>query len=77
MLDASKNVQDIFPTNQIFAATKEDMCAFAMLGDGNTNTLYTYLPGRCLVNSCNGMNYIVMAYTYKLNSILLRAMKLQ
>ena len=76
-MDASKNVQDMFPTNQICPATNEDMFAFARLEARSTNTLYTYLPGRFLVESCNGMNYIVMAYTYKLNSILLRAMKLQ
>ena len=61
ILDARKNVQDMFPTKQVCAMTKEDMFIFEMLGDTITDTLYTDLPGRFPVESYNGMSYIFVA----------------
>ena len=74
ILDAKKNVQDMFPTKQVFAVTKKDMFVFATLGDTRTNTLYTDLIGRLSVESYNGINHIFVAYVYILTYIILRAM---
>ena len=46
ILDARKDVQDVFPTEQVCAITEDDMFVFTMLGNAHTNTLYTDLTGR-------------------------------
>ena len=63
------------PTEQVCAITEEDIFVFAMLVDANTKTLYTNLTCRSPVEPQDGMNYMCVAYVYKLNSILLRAMR--
>ena len=75
ILYARKDVQDMFPTEQVCAITEDDMFVFAMLDDAHTNTLYTNLTGRFPVEYYAGMNHIFVAYVYKLNAILLRSMK--
>ena len=65
----------MFPTEKVCAITEDDIIVFAMLGDAHTNTLHTDLTGRFPVESYDGMNYIFVAYVYKLNAILLRSMK--
>jgi hypothetical protein len=46
-----------------------------IIGDRNNNTIYSDLTGRFPVQSYEGMEYIFVAYVYKLNAILLRPMK--
>jgi hypothetical protein len=57
------------------AATYDELLCFAVLGDRNEDTIYSDLTGRFPVQSCEGMEYIFVAYVYKLNTILLRLMK--
>ena len=75
ILDARKDVHDMFPTEQVCAITEDDMFVFVMLGNAHANTLYTDLTGQFPVESYDCMNYIFIAYVYKLNAILLRSMK--
>ena len=51
------------------------MFVLAMLGGAHTHTLYIDLIRRFPVESYDGMNYIFVPYTYKLNVVLLRSMK--
>ena len=75
ILDARNDVQDVFPTEYVCAITEDDMFIFVMMGNAHTSTLYTGLTGRFPVESYDGMNYMFVAYVYKLNDIVLRSMK--
>ena len=51
------------------------MFVFTMLGNAHTHMLYIDSTGRFPVESYDGMNYISVAYIYKLNAILLQSAK--
>ena len=51
------------------------MVGFAILGDAHTNFVCTCLTRQFLVESYDVMNYIFVAYIYKLHGILLRSIK--
>ena len=44
------------------------------MADQNEDTIYSDLAGRFPVCSYSGMNYIFVAYVYKINAILVRPM---
>ena len=75
VLDARRNVEDMFPREQVCQAYEDEIYCFAVLGDTNEDTLYTDLTGRFPVESYEGMNCIFVAYVCKINCIGLRAMK--
>ena len=65
----------MFPTEHVCSAIEDEIFCFAVIGDANENTIYSDLTGRFPIHSYGGMNYISVAYVYKLNSILLRSVK--
>ena len=65
----------MFPTEHVCSAIEDKIFCFAVIGDANENTIYSDLTGRFPIHSYEGMNYIFVAYVYKLNPILLRSMK--
>ena len=65
----------MFPTEHFCSAIEDKIFFFAVIGDANENKIYSDLTGRFPIQSYKGMNYIFVAYVYKLNSILLRSMK--
>ena len=54
---------------------ENEMFCFAILRDEEENTIYSHLTGRFPIELYTGMNYIVVCYDYKLNTILLRTMR--
>ena len=51
VLEARKDVQDMFQTEQVYTITNNDMFVFAVLGDAHRNTLYTYVTGQFQMES--------------------------
>jgi hypothetical protein len=72
IVQARRNVDSLKPYKEI--CTTCDMFCFAALGNLNTGTMYTNLPGVLPVYSFKSMQYIFVAYIYGLNTILVRAM---
>ena len=62
------------PPEQVCTAIDDEMFCFAILADQNENTIYSDPAGRFPVCSYSGMNYIFVAYVYKINAILVRPM---
>ena len=62
------------PLEQVCTDIDYEMFCFAILADQNKNTIYNDLAGRFPVFSYSGMNYIFVAYVYKINAILVRTM---
>ena len=62
------------PPEQVCTAIDDEMFFFAILAEQNENTIYSDLAGRFPVCSYSGMNYIFVAYVYKINAILVRPM---
>ena len=54
---------------------EDEICCCAVIGDTHKDTIYSDLTGRFPIQSYEGMNYIFVAYVYKLNTISLRSMK--
>jgi len=75
LLDARENVDDMDPTEQVCSTLEDQMFCFAMLVDSIEGTIHSNLPGRFLVQSYTGKNYIFVAYIYKINAILIRSRK--
>ena len=75
MVDARRHVQGMSPTEHVCTAREDEIYCFVVIGDKNNNTIYSVLPGQFSVQSYEGMCYIVVAYDYKLDYIMLRAMK--
>ena len=73
--DARQDIQNKFPTEHVCSAIEDEIFCCAVIGDANENTIYSDLTGRFPIQSYEGVNYIFMAYVYKLNAILLRSMK--
>ena len=63
------------PDKQICSAQEDEIYCFAVIGDRNENTIYSDLAGWFPVQSYKGMQYIFVAYVYKINTILMRPMK--
>ena len=59
----------MFPTEHVCSKIEDGIFCFAVIGDANKNTIYSDLTGIFLIQSYEGMNYIFVAYVYKLNSI--------
>ena len=74
---ARAQVDNMSPPEQVCTAIEYDMLYFAILSDQNENTIYSDLAGRFPVFSYSGMNYIFVAYVYKINAILVRPMATQ
>ena len=72
--DARAQVDNISPPEQVCTAIDDEMFCFVILADQNENTIYSDLAGRFPVCSYGGMNYIFVAYVYKINDILFRPM---
>ena len=62
------------PPEQVCTAIDDEMLCFAFLEDQNEDTIYSDLAGLFPVCSYSGMNYIFVAYVYKINAILVRPM---
>ena len=75
--DARAQVNNMIPPEQVCTAIDDEMFWFAILEDQNENTIYSDLAGRFPVCSYSCMNYIFVAYVYKINSILVRPMATQ
>jgi hypothetical protein len=75
ILEARQEVEDVAPVQQMCSAIENEMFCFAIIRDETENIIYSDLKGRFLIESYTGMNYIFVCYVYKLNTILLRAMK--
>jgi hypothetical protein len=56
------------------ACSMQDIFCFATLANANTGTMYTDLTSSFPVRSFKNMQYIVVAYVYNLNVIIVRAM---
>ena len=65
----------MFPTEHVCSAVEDEMFCCAVIGDKHKDTIYSDLTERFPIQSYEGMNYIFVAYVYKLNAILLRSMK--
>ena len=72
--DARAQVDNMSPPEQVCTAIDDEMFCFAILADQNEDTIYSDLAGRFPVCSYSGMNYIFVAYVYKINAILIRPM---
>ena len=68
--DARQDIKNMFPTEHVCSATEDEMFCYAFIGDTHKDTIYSDLTGRFPVQSYEGMNYIFVAYVYKLNAIL-------
>ena len=73
--DARQDIKNMLPTEHVFSAMEDDFFFCAVIGDTHKDTIYSDLTGRFPIQSYEGMNYIFVAYVYKLNAILLRSMK--
>ncbi len=56
------------------ACSMQDMFCFAVLANANTGTMYTDLTGSFPVWLFKNMQYIIVAYVYDLNAIIVHAM---
>ena len=65
----------MFSWEHVCSAIEDKIFFCAVIGYAHENTIYSDLTGRFPIQSYKGMNYIFVAYVYKLNSILLRSMK--
>ena len=77
VIDARKCVSDMSPAKQICSAEEDEIYCIAVIGNRNENTIYSDLTGRFPVQSYEGMQYIFVAYVYKINTILMHPMKLR
>ena len=74
-MDARLKVDDMNPPQQICNANKNEMFVYAALADNINGVMYSDLTGRLPVESYWGIQYIVIAYIYDENVIILRPMK--
>ena len=65
----------MFPTEDVCSDMEDEIFFCAVIGDTHEETIYSDLTGRLPMQSYEGMNYIFVAYVYKLNAILLLSMK--
>ena len=77
VIDAPKRVSDMSPDKQVCSAEEDKIYCFANIGNRNENTIYSNLTGRFPVQSYKGMQYLCVACFYKINTVLVRPMKLQ
>lgn len=63
------------PSTYLHQIYDDEIYCFAVLGNTNENTIYHDLTRSFPVDPNNGMNYMFVVYVYKLNTIMLRAMK--
>ena len=71
---ARAQVDNMSPHEQLCIAIDDEMFCFTILVDQNKYTIYSDLAGRFPVCLYSGMNYIFVAYVYKINAILIRPM---
>ena len=65
----------MLPTEHVCSAIEDEIFCCTVIGNEKENTAYIDLTERFPIQSYEGMNYIFVAYVYKLNDILLRSMK--
>ena len=75
ILDARAIVNDMTPVQQMCTAIDDEMYCYSVTTDNDGDVLYSDLAGRFPVESYAGMNYFFIAYVYKCNYIIVRAMK--
>ena len=75
ILDARAIVDDMTPVQQMCTTIDDEMYCYSVTTDNDGNVLYSNLAGRFPVESYAGMNYFFIAYVYKCNYIIVRAMK--
>ena len=73
-ITAQQNILSSIAEHVCSANEDETFCC-AVIEDAHTKPVYSDLTGRFPIQSYEGMNYIFVAYVYKLNSVLLRSMK--
>ena len=73
--DARLQVDDMNPPQHACGVTEDTMSCFAVLADAIGGTIYSNLMGRFPVQSFSGMQYIFVAYIYRINAIILRPMQ--
>ena len=71
---ARAQVDNMIPPEQVCTAIDDEVFCFSILADQNDNTIYSDLAGIFPVFSYSGMNYIFVAYVYKINAIFVRPM---
>ena len=72
---APQELEDLAPMQHMYSASENEMFRFAILQDKKEHTIYSDLTGRFPIESYTGMDYIIVYYVYKLNTVLLRTMK--
>ena len=75
IIDARQYIKNMFPTEHVCSAMEDEIFCCNVIGDTHEDTIYSDLTGRFPIQSYEGMNYIFVAYVYKLNAILLCSMK--
>ena len=73
--DARQDIKKMFPTAHVCSAMENEIFCCAVIVDTHKDTIYSDLTGRLPIQFYEGMNYIFVAYVYKLYNILLRSMK--
>jgi hypothetical protein len=72
IIAAHAEVDCKFPPQEICAI--QDVFYFATLANEITGTMYTDITGTFPVHSIKSMQYVVVAYIYDLNAIIIQAM---
>jgi hypothetical protein len=75
VLGARQCVADMSSAEHTCSAQEDKIFCFAIIGDRHDSTIYSNLTGRFQVQSFEGMEYICVAYVYKLNESILCSMK--
>ena len=72
IIDARLQVDDMNPPQEACAADENEMFCYAALAEDIEGVLYSDQTGRFPVMSYAGMQYILIAYVYDKNAILMR-----
>lgn len=75
LVKARKDINNILSAEETCLAYKDEIYCCAVLGNTNTNAIYSDLAGRFLIESFNGKKYMFIVCVYKLNSMFMVAMK--
>ena len=74
ILNARDQVDNMTSLQRVYTAIDNTVFCFTILVNQNDGAVYTDLSGRFPVPSFCGMKYIVVAYIYKINTIIISGM---
>ena len=75
VVDARRCISHMSPVEQICSTEEDEIYCFAVIDDRNENTIYSNLTGRFPVQLYKGMQYIFVAYIYKITTTLIHPVK--